>query len=205
MDQWEAYFNNLRQHRRNVTNKIVAAITSTDVTFRLSGPSQLNDLTEHFFDNCENWTSVKLFCDDVVRLLRQLYGDIDPNLLWYISHNLEFIVAYSENENEDEDLYWWVHSDAMQIALGVHIPIEEGLPRFQGLPAVSENLQIVSEKSKQIAREKWKPYLSIEAEYAIERNNMFAREVLGNPSNFSKYTVKFATIWRGSNLPYIWP
>ena len=102
-------------------------------------------------------------------------------------------------------MYWSVHCDATDIAWGAHIPIEEGLPRVQGLPVVSENLQIVSEKSMQIAREKWKPYLSIEAARAIERNNMFAREVLGNPSNFSKYTVSFATIWQSTNPPDIWP
>ena len=89
---------------------------------------------------------------------------------------------------------------------GRDIAFEEGLPIVQELPIVSENLRIVREKCMQMAREKEHLYLELMyASRAIHYNNVFARKVLGNPSNFSKYTVRFATIWQSTNPPDIWP
>ena len=206
LDQQEAYFNNLRQHRRQVTNDILETVISASVGFSISNSAQLSGSTEDYAGKWENWTSVQLFCDDVERLVRQLYGNIDPIMLWHISESISSIVLEHSRDNEEEDLYFLVHCNAVEIATGAQIAFEEGLPIVQELPIVSENLRIVREKCMQMAREKEHLYLElIDAARAIHQNNMFAREVLGNPSNFSKYTVRFATIWQSTNPPDIWP
>jgi hypothetical protein len=218
LDQRKAYLTSLGQHRRQVTNDILKVVTSAGVSFSISSSAQLSESTEDYFGNWKNWSPIKLFCDDVARLLRQLYGNIDPILLWNISESISSIVledaknkepapaAIRDGMLEEEELWFLLHCNALIIARGAHIAFEEGLPIMQRQPIVNENLRIVREKCMQIAREKPRLYLKlIDAAKAIHYNNMFAREVLGDPSGLSKYTVKFATIWQSTNPPDIWP
>jgi len=108
------------------------------------------------------FTSLSLFIDDVERLLRDLYGDIESEALESLRYAIYFITKkylredLLEEDGNVEDLDYGVY----------HIGVFEGY-------GVGTSLTL----------------RGMGAGFDLQRR---AREVLKNPSAFSKYTVEFA-------------
>jgi len=115
-------------------------------------------------DGLQEFTSLSLFRDDVERLLRDLYGDIDSEALDQILRAVLGIVQeftrYVRND------LWKEHEDAMDWDYIRGIGVPEGYG---------------------ISGSEWRRGMIAISDLAAR-----AREVLKNPSAFSEYTVEFA-------------
>jgi hypothetical protein len=114
-------------------------------------------------------TSLSLFCGDVERTLRDLYGDIDSEALEHSLHSvLSTVLGFTRFVRKD---LWQEHKDAMNLDYiwGIGVP--------KGCDIGSSDI------SRGFA--------------ACDSLRRRAREVSKNPSAFSKYTVEFATIHLG--------
>ena len=115
-------------------------------------------------------TSLSLFCDDVERLLRDLYGDIDSEALERTMRSvLSIVLEFTHFVRLD---LWQEHEDAMDwdYILGTGVPEGHGI-----------NGSV------------WRRGMR-----ACDNLRRRAREVSANPFAFSKYTVEFATMHIGS-------
>jgi hypothetical protein len=112
-------------------------------------------------------TSLSLFCKDVERLLRDLYGDVDSEAL---EHTLRSVLCIVEEFARlvRKDL-WQEHDDAREYdycrGIGRHEGDGIGSSEFHKGTNLIDDLQVR------------------------------ARAVRENPSAFSKYTVEFANHW----------
>jgi hypothetical protein len=114
-------------------------------------------------------TSLSLFCDDVERLLRDLYGDIDGAALERTMRSVLTVVQeFTHFVRLD---LWREHNDAMNWDYIRGIGVPEGYG---------------------ISGSDWR--MGMRACDDLRRR---AHEVSKNPSAFSKYTVEFATIRLG--------
>jgi hypothetical protein len=114
-------------------------------------------------------TSLSLFRDDVERLLRDLYGDIDSEALERtLRSTLTIVEEFTRFVRKD---LWQEHQDAenWDFILGI------GVPEGMGINGSD-----------------WRCGLK-----ACDDLRLRARKVSENPSAFSKYTVEFATIHLG--------
>ena len=146
--------------------------------FRLIGATHLNALdpalsVQNRFDGklkrqkegLQAWTSLSLFTDDVERLLRDLYGDIDPEALDPVLR-AAFVIVQEFTRYVRPDL-WQEHDDAESLDYIWGIGREPGY----GISG--------SQHSRGLA--------------AANNLRLRARHVIEAPSTFSKYTVEFAT------------
>ena len=114
-------------------------------------------------------TSLSLFCDDIERLLRDLYGDIDSEALERTKRSVLTIVqGFTRFVRRD---LWQEHEDAMDWDYIRGIGVPEGYS---------------------ISGSQWRSGM-----IACDDLRTRARVVTENPSTFSKYTVAFATIHLG--------
>lgn len=112
------------------------------------------------------FTSLSLFHDDVERLLRDLYGDIESDVLDRVL-NAIFVIVEEFTQYVRKDL-WQEHNDAMNWDYMWGI----GLPDGCGLSGSDHT----------------------RAHGALAHLRVRVHEVRANPSAFSKYTVEFATL-----------
>lgn len=112
-------------------------------------------------------TSLSLFCDDVERVLRDLYGDLDSQALENILRGvLDIVEEFTKFVRRD---LWQEHQDANHWDYGGGY----GLPEGYGISGSDYRGGM----------------------WACGNLRIRAREVSGNPSAFSKYTVD------GNKLP----
>jgi hypothetical protein len=121
-------------------------------------------------------TSLSLFCDDVERLLRDLYGDIDSDALERTMRSVLTIVQEFTHFVRLE--LWQEHQDAMNWDYIRGIGVPEGYG---------------------ISGSEWRKGMC-----ACDDLRRRAHEVSENPSAFSKYTVEFATIRLGEFIKLDW-
>ena len=115
----------------------------------------------------QDLTSMSLFCNDVERLLRDLYGDIESEALDRVLRAV-FSIVQELTKYVRPDV-WKEYSDAEDFDYGSGI----GVPEGEGL-STSE----------------WRRGMKAKV-------NLFrrVREVNANPSNFSEYTREFAKLF----------
>jgi hypothetical protein len=115
----------------------------------------------------QEFTSLSLFRDDVERLLRDIYGDIESEALDKILRAI-FVIVLEFAEYVRKDL-WQEHVDAMawDYIWGI------GLPDGYGISGSDHG----------------------RAMKAVEDLRVRVREVRENLSTFSRYTVEFATLY----------
>jgi hypothetical protein len=118
----------------------------------------------------QEFTSLSLFRDDVERLLRDLYGDIDSEALERTLRSV-FIIVEEFTQFVRRDL-WQEHQDAINWDYIWGNGVPEGYD---------------------IGDTEWR-----RGSFACDNLRVRAREVSESPSAFSKYTVEFATIHIGS-------
>lgn len=115
----------------------------------------------------QDLTSLSLFCDDVERLLRDLYGDIESEALdsirWAV---FRFVEAFTQYVRPD---LWKEHQDAENLDYMLGIGVPEGYG---------------------IGGSDWRRGM-------MAKVNLFrrAREVNANPSTFGEYTREFAKLF----------
>jgi hypothetical protein len=112
----------------------------------------------------QEFTSLSLFRDDVERLLRDLYGDIESDSLDTILSAI-FVMVQEFTQYVRKEL-WEEHQDAMNCDYICGIGVPEGLGFSDG-----DNRR---------------------AHGALANLRVRVHEVRANPSAFSKYTVEFA-------------
>jgi hypothetical protein len=111
----------------------------------------------------QEFTSLSLFRDDVERLLRDLYGDIDSETLDQVLCAV-FTIVQEFTRYVRKDL-WQEHHDAVNFDYAGGIGVPEGYA---------------------ISGSEWRCGM-----IAIDNLRVRAREVRKNPAAFSKYTVEF--------------
>jgi hypothetical protein len=111
-----------------------------------------------------DFSSLELFCDDVEYMLRDLYGDIEDEPLDSIRYAV-FCIVDLFMAYARQDLYNEHHE-----AVDVDYMFGIGLPEGHGISSSMARAGMV----------------------ATENLAIRVREVLGNPSAFSDYTVRFA-------------
>ena len=166
------------EESRAIQRAIYATILASQLNtldVAVSIESRLNGKLKRRANALQNFTSLSLFRDDVERLLRDLYGDIESEALERTLHAVFVIV---------EKFAHYVRKDLWQ---------EHQYARDWDYVTVDEMADICGTSISDCRS----------GTIAAHNLQIRAREVSENPSRFSKYTVEFAThINESVNMEY---
>jgi hypothetical protein len=159
--KYEAH--NSQEH--DLWHTLCAVITASRLN-ALGTESLKKEIERSHKDGLQAFTSLSLFCDDVERLLRDLYGDVESDALDALLRAV-FVVAETFVRYVRKDL-WQEHQDALDWDYIWGIGNPEGYG-FSG----SDHRRAMR---------------------AIDDLQLRARHVSDNPSAFSRYTLEFVKI-----------